>query len=890
MKLQKIIKIFSLILMEMILLLSAGMLGMQNERKRIIQEEQAETVTDIAIVNLDKGVYENNTTKYYSSELMNLDLDNLVAENLEAARQGINNGSYAAYILIPAEFSENAVSLNSVPTKSALEFAVNPNLREDVSRLTMANIKNFEINLNTNMSYMYVQAILEEFHGVQDSAGIIMKNDSDEMARLMGIAPEGLMASPEPFEVEWADPDIEDVDFDEAFETNSQISEDLRDNYDEFVTQGEEAFEVIKEGEAAVVEGMDTFLDIMMEIDIETDDEGNVVYEQGLNDLSAYVEEYEEEFTQQKNKVFEMIDASVFITPTPTPTQGTETPMPASSPTPTSIGGQVPEPVSTPTSTPTMVPDEVPTATITPEIPGGDQEPSPTPSATPEVVSIPEIIKKTLDNSLDKANQQIAEKNANMENQINEIRKKIADMQKLLGGQTSTITYGVLIQGASTSGQTSDDMPENQDSSSKQEEDAENNPAAEDGTDSGNASEKEDGTGSGNASKKEDGTGSGNDSEKGEDTDSKNDLTGEENSDAAENPVDEEEPDDGNDLMEENKPNSKNNVSDEKEQDVGNASVDEQESYGEIVAKTTIRKPMPIFMSPVAGTDTVNAATTLNDIQVKQLLDALDEIEEALNQITLLDEMTIEEIYDEEIIKEEFRNLAKEIQALPELSIDEYTGIFEEGIIGPLQEEIINENTKVQDEGSKYMEIQSEYLEELGLFDPYEYYDYEKMDKLTAAFMENIFELEEKVYESQDGYLELVYDTVDTSNESMDAMQENLEKAYVGTEGNVHKEVELAKEYRQQMNETNIEILGGFKEKLPYTRVGKLEYVQAYDFMVKPIKMWDNSVNRNRVSFWQDTDILRNILISLIVIWGISVCALLVIRVYYDARENFDGE
>lgn len=91
---------------------------------------------------------------------MDLQPDYLVPESIEAARSGINNGSYAAYILIPSDFSKNAVSINTVPEKSRLVFAINPNLREDISRLTMSDIKNFEINLNTNMSYMYMQAIL----------------------------------------------------------------------------------------------------------------------------------------------------------------------------------------------------------------------------------------------------------------------------------------------------------------------------------------------------------------------------------------------------------------------------------------------------------------------------------------------------------------------------------------------------------------------------------------------------------------------------------------------------------------------------------------------------------------------------------------------------------
>lgn len=734
---QKIIRIISIVLLEVILLLSAGLLGMQNERERISQEEQAETVTDIAIVNLDKGIREGDTTKYYSNELMSLELDDLVADNLEAARQGIYNGSYAAYIIIPAEFSENAVSLNDVPTKSTLEFAVNPNLREDVSRLTMANIKNFEINLNTNMSYMYVQAILEEFHAVQDSTGIIMQNDSDELARIMGIDPEGLMKSPEPFEIEWANPDIEDVDFEGVYETNTQISEDLRDNYDHFVTQGKEAFEVIREGEGAVVDGMDSFFAAMLETDIETDSEGNVVYEQGLNELSLYIEEYDREFTQQKNKVFEMIDAAVFITPTPTPTgepSGTPTAAPAE------------EPSGTPTASPVETPDSTPTGE-----PAATQEPEPTASATPEIIPIPVIIKNTLDSSLEKANSQIKERNINTEQQINEVKGIIGEIRILLGEQTEMSTYEEPAEEAGTEAQETDHDYELPD---------------------------------------EEISGRGGDSE---------------------------------------------------------------------------------------------------DVE-QQILDYLNKAEMALDEIALMDAMTIEEIYNEEALQKEFRKLAEEIQSLPELDIDEYTGMFETGVLEPLKEEITNENTRIQEAGSTYMEIQSRYIEELGLFDPYDYYDYEKMNELTVSFEENIYELEEKVYESRNGYLELIYDTVDTSNESMETMQENLEDAYAGTESNVQQEIDLAKQYRESINETNVDILGDFKEKLPYTRIGNLEYVQAYDFMVKPIRMWDNSVTKNRVSIWQDTEVLRNILIILIVIWGISVCTLLVIRVHADAGDDFDSE
>ena len=812
MKLQKTVKIISFVLLEGIILLSAGLAGMYNEQEKMKQEEQAETVENIAIVNLDKGITENNAVRYYSQELMNLEADNLVSESLEAARQGIYNGSYAAYVIIPAEFSENAVSLNSVPEKATLEFAVNPNLREDVSRLTMSNIKNFEINLNTNMSYMYVQAILEEFHEVQDSSGIIMKNDNDEMARIMGIAPEDLMASPEPMAPEWADPDVEDVDFDEEFETNSQIADTLRDSYDDFALQGEEAFELIKQGEETVIEKLDAFMEVMMEIDIETDEDGNVVYEQGMIDMSEYLEECEEEFLEQKNKIYNRIDAVVMVTPTPTatPDPGAETPTPTASvepgigtPTPTVSPTGTPIPTETPT--PSASPAETPTPTVDPD---GTPVPTETPTPTPEVKSIPLIIKETIDGSLQKANQKIEDHNNNDEITIQEIREIIEEIRELLG-----VSQTVYIYDAMESESTVQDDQKGDYDDVIEEEQTDNDGGKEEETD--------------------------------DDTD------------------EEEQP--GDDIDEEEQPGD---------------DIDEEEQPAEDWAEADNRTAKRQVYERISETGT--SAQTIEEY--------LDALEEMLDRIEKLDEMVVEEIYDEETIRQEFRNLAQEIEALPELNAEEYQGLFETSILQPLQEEVMNENMKIQEEGSSYMEAQSQYIEDLMLFDPYEYYDYEKMNEMTASFAENIFNLEEKVYKSQMGYLELVYDTVDLSNESMEAMKDNLSEAYDGTQGNIEKEVDLAKQYRQEINETNIDILGGFKEKLPYTRIGNLEYVQAYDFMVKPIRMWDNSVTKKRVSFWQDYNALKNVLIALLIIWCLSIFAQLGIRLYEDRKEDFYKE
>lgn len=722
MSIHKITKLLFLILSEGIIILSAGLIGMHNERTRILQEQEADTVTDIAVVNLDEGILEEGKVRYYANELMDLQPDYLVPESIEVARNGINNGSYAAYILIPSDFSRNAVSINTVPEKSRLVFAINPNLREDISRLTMSDIKNFEINLNTNMSYMYMQAILKEFHDVQDSAGTIMENDSAEMARLQDVEPGSLMGSLQPVEVEPIETDIEEVDFRNVFEANSQISQELRNSYDTFARQGLEAFGEVKSKEETVIEGMGDFFDVVAEIDIGTNAAGEEVYQEGIASLSKYLKEYEIEFLKKRNTVYKKIDAMTYITPIPDddPENPDEEPDDGSGEEPD--GGSGDDSGDGAEEKPGEGSGEGSDGDSGDDSGEGSGEPDEEPDEPP-VEPIPQIIAKIIQTSLDTANQNIEAKNAQNQEKISAAKDKINSIRQVIATDIET---------------------------------------------------------------------------------------GEE------------------------------------------------------------------------------------DIPFREQLDAIEiylaELELELDELEPFEQMAIEEIYDADIVKKEFQELADMVQELPQVEIQEYEGIFEEEVLNPLEEEIQQENARVQEEGTKYLGVVEEYTEELGEFDPYEYYDSEKMAKLESSFAENIFELEDKTYKQQGEYLELVYDSVETSNENMEQMKENLMEAYEATEENVTIEVDLAKQYRQEMNGTNIEILGDFVTKLPYTRIGNLEYVQAYDYMVKPITMSDISVHRDKVLILRDYDALKRILIVMAGVWCLFAFSIIGIKVYRSFQENTKEE
>lgn len=657
-KYQKITKWICLFLLHSTLIIGCFLLGVKSVENRIQQEEREQTVTGIAIVNLDQGVIQKNKKIFYSSELLDLNSDYLVVENLETARQGINNGTYAAYIVIPSQFSHNAISINQEPQKAVLEFVMNPNLREDISRLTMANIKNFEIGLNTNMAYMYVQAILEEFHNAQDGAEIILANDDAEKVRIEEMNPDALLSALEytPYDLEA--PPIDKVDFDGILKDNIEISGELKKNYDQFVSDGKEKLNQIKEGETTVVQEMDDFADLLGDVHLDRDGEESV-YAEGLQELENYVKKYEEELADQRAVIESMVEVAPIVSPTPTPT-------------PVSAETEMPMPSATPTATPTQ---------------------------------IPVVIKQMLMESLEDINNEIYQMNQQNKQEIDEIKK-------IISGET--------------------------------------------------------------------------------------------------------------------------------------------------------------------GTESVEFAEDSEEILIGEKLD----------NIETMRFLKIEDVYKEEIIEESLKQLVKAIDELPQFDSEGYENIVKQQVVQPIDEKIKTETARVQEEGSKCMESVQNYWLELSKVDMYQFYDQEKTDSLIINFTENVVELEKQIIDSQTEYQKYGNDVYLHASETMEDMQEQLGNAYDGTSENVQNEIDLLKEYRNNMNVLNSEILQDFSKKLPYTRVGNLEYVQAYDFIVKPIELSDESVARSKINLVQNDIFMIRLFFIMLSLWSISIVVLLIVDIYPKLKRR----
>ena len=840
-RIQKILYITLIVLTSGILLLTGSLIGMQNERTKLIRQEQAEVVTDIAIVNLDEGVYEDGKRTYYSTVLMDLDAENLISDNLESARQGILNGSYAAYILIPSDFSHSAISINSVPQKAVLEFAVNPNLREDISRLTMANVKNFEISLNTNMSYMYVQALLAEFHNVQDLSEKILENDALETERLLGIDAKSLLVMPEYVEVELIETEIEEIDFTDSFDENEKIFDSVYENYEMFIKDGEDAYAEIKEKEETIVTEVESFHEEISKIDISTDSDGNSIYESGLEALESYVADYDVQYLEQKELVTDIIHFVVTGEKNSEEVPGNQE---------TTGNEETPKNIE-------IISDE------------GEQEDSETTDIFEGIKPISHIVKENLENSLITVNDMIttgnqanSEKFSEMQLMIEELRTLVDELQE----EENTDPPG-------EGGGENTDLPG--------EEGGENTDPPGEG---GGENTDPPGEGGGeNTDPPEEGGGEDTDPPgegEGEDTDPPIEEDGDDiallseggDGDDTDTPPE----GDGEDGDDTDTPPDEDGEGGEDTDPPGEGGGENTDPPGEGGGENT--DPPPEDDPPEETT-----------IDIAPVLEKLTQLEEKIGQYQELPLINIEDVYSVELDLTSFDKLKEEIEKIEKLDTEKYENIFNERVVLPLEEEIESENQRVQEASEAMMTPLEEYITELAEFDLYSFYDQEKMDGLLLEFSDNIFQLEEQIVETHGDYEEFVYDAMDSTNETMTTLQEALEIAQEDTASNVSKEVALAKEQRESMNAYNTEILGSFQSKLPYTRIGQLEYSQAYDFMVKPIQMSDTSIAKDRTLIWQDYDGLRDVLIIMIVLWSICVCWMLFLRMRRLTRDTNDN-
>ncbi|MDE6626517.1 MAG: hypothetical protein K2K56_09130 [Lachnospiraceae bacterium] len=293
-KLLKITLFFILCIISIIIGLFFGYkLGIGNQKDIItLPVSKQLDVKTIAIVNLDEGIVSDEGVVNYANDLIDYTNDNLVSTSLEDARNGVEEGRYAGYVIIPATFSKDIRSINETPVESQIQYAIGANLSGQAGLAAMSNIYLMMKNLNNNVSYMYVDSILNEFHLAQDGVDEILKNGKMVSDVVNEVTPEDISSRvdfPSEKQMEYQPGNI---DFSSYTQNNMDLISDINKVYSDGYEKSKKEKEDLTAAANVLKEGISDTNSKLQDVNIEVDSEGNYVYDSELQQLSDCLKEY----------------------------------------------------------------------------------------------------------------------------------------------------------------------------------------------------------------------------------------------------------------------------------------------------------------------------------------------------------------------------------------------------------------------------------------------------------------------------------------------------------------------------------------------------------------------------------------------------------------------
>ena len=252
------------------------------------------STTDIAVVNLDEGVNLKDKKTYYAGKIITLPNEHFHMTGLDNARNGLKSGEYGAYIVIPATFSKSVESINNDPEKATIKYTINAD-NNDASLASIVNdINSFASIVSENITFIYVSAILEEYHRAQDNTKLILKNDIIDLNNINNISPESLLGIYENVKENSMDYNPLKIDINKYEVENENIVDLLSRELKEAKIENERDFNNIKKESEEVRAGTIKIQKFFEEITPLKDNSGNSIYSNGLVDVERSIADHNE--------------------------------------------------------------------------------------------------------------------------------------------------------------------------------------------------------------------------------------------------------------------------------------------------------------------------------------------------------------------------------------------------------------------------------------------------------------------------------------------------------------------------------------------------------------------------------------------------------------------
>lgn len=262
----------------------------KDNQERVIEEINKSS--DIALINLDEGVEIEGKKLYYAQKLLSTQGENLKFTSLNDAKIGLENGTYAAYILIPSTFSASIESINEKPVKVELEYELSDKLAPESKAGIVKDIEDFKLKLSNDISYMYVSAVMDEFHNAQDNSKLVLDNDKKELESMSLIKVRDVISHIDFPEIEFVEFVRNRLEIEPIVSSNLELIDAMKNSLLEKIQLGKDDYESVSKDKGLLDEGSKDFLNILGGLDIESDDNGEPVYQSGIDKLATQVNNY----------------------------------------------------------------------------------------------------------------------------------------------------------------------------------------------------------------------------------------------------------------------------------------------------------------------------------------------------------------------------------------------------------------------------------------------------------------------------------------------------------------------------------------------------------------------------------------------------------------------
>lgn len=254
----------------------------------------------IAVVNLDAGIEKNSQQIYYASKIIEYPNENYQTTSLEEAKTGIKNGQYGAYVIIPSTFSASVDSINGTPEKAVFEYLLSSNLSAEEREKIIYEISEFEKSISTNVSYIYVDAILSEVHNVQDGASTILANDDSEKKSLLSVSAEALIEPVEFSEMKEKNDTVKPIDLKEESLNLQNAVQKIETDFDEWLNQGQKEYAEVVSKNQELEQSLESLEKSMESTNPLLNEQGEYNIAEGISSVNAQIDAYNAKITEKR--------------------------------------------------------------------------------------------------------------------------------------------------------------------------------------------------------------------------------------------------------------------------------------------------------------------------------------------------------------------------------------------------------------------------------------------------------------------------------------------------------------------------------------------------------------------------------------------------------------